>query len=349
MTFTIESPVAGATLAHVSEKPWSSYTKADYTPDQWHRACLIHQHPADDHTSKSQCKLPVRTPDGALNRNGVHAAAAALGGARGGISATDAELASARTALARLYAQLNEEAPPSLVKHSDMDDAERLIHFGVKGMHWGHRKLEDSGGSGGSGGSSSSGGARGSSGSGESSASGGANQGMSRGKKIAIGTSVAIGAAAAAYLIKRYSGTSVPKGSLTSEAKTVTKAMHPDELLFHNRVDSGQLAHARIMGLLKNKKTELDIAASSAKIDQLLNQPKPKMPSFEDVGKVKRRSKLLSSAKNAINPSPRTLPKLHPAQSVLSRSGAKPVTELDDITSRLLNFNDEALRRGGMK
>jgi hypothetical protein len=181
MTFTIESP-SGATLAHVSEKPWSDYTKADYSIEQWHNACLIHQHQGAP-TSKNQCKLPVRTPNGALNRNGVHAAAAALSGARGGVSATDSELASARTALARLYSQLNEQAPPSLVKHSDMDQDERLVHFGVKGMHWGVRKSEDSGGS-------SSGGSSG-------------KQKMSTKKKVAIGTGIAAGAAAAALLLSK--------------------------------------------------------------------------------------------------------------------------------------------------
>jgi hypothetical protein len=68
-------------LKHVSEKPWSDYTKADYSIEQWHAACLIHLHQGPP-TSKDQCKVPVRTPNGALNRNGVHAAAAALAGPR---------------------------------------------------------------------------------------------------------------------------------------------------------------------------------------------------------------------------------------------------------------------------
>lgn len=116
-------------LAHVSVRPWSELTKADYTPEQWHAACLIHQHQGAP-TSKDQCKLPVRTPNGAVNRNGVHAAAAALAGARGGVNASPAEKSSAAKALLRLYAELGEDPPESL-KHSS------ISHYGIRGMKWG--------------------------------------------------------------------------------------------------------------------------------------------------------------------------------------------------------------------
>lgn len=122
--------------AAISDKPWSEYTAADYTPEQWHRACLIHQHSGAP-TGKNQCKLPVRTPTGTLNRNGVHAAAAALAGARGGVQAAPDELVTARKALARLYSQLGEDPPPSLLMHSGMDV---LAHYGIRGMHWGVRR-----------------------------------------------------------------------------------------------------------------------------------------------------------------------------------------------------------------
>jgi len=101
-------------LSHISEKPWSEYTKADYSIEQWHAACLIHIHEGAP-TSKSQCKLPVKTPNGAVNRNGVHAAAAALAGARGGLKGVSAEQKSkAAGALRRYYSQLDETAPDSL-------------------------------------------------------------------------------------------------------------------------------------------------------------------------------------------------------------------------------------------
>jgi hypothetical protein len=101
-------------LAHISETPWSNYTKADYTLEQWHAACLIHTHDGEA-TTKSECKLPVKTPDGILNRNGVHAAAAALAGARGGLKGVSADQRKkAGNALKRYYAQLDEDPPESL-------------------------------------------------------------------------------------------------------------------------------------------------------------------------------------------------------------------------------------------
>lgn len=121
----------------VSEKPWSSYKASDYTPEQWHAACLIHQHDGDP-TSKDQCKLPVKTPDGALNRNGVHSAAAALAGSRGGVNASVDEKQKAANALLRHYKTLGEEPPKSLT-HSNLVE-EILSHHGVKGMHWGSRR-----------------------------------------------------------------------------------------------------------------------------------------------------------------------------------------------------------------
>jgi len=127
-------------LSHISEKPWSDYSESDYTLEQWHAACLIHQHDGPP-TSKAQCKLPVKTPNGALNRNGVHAAAAALAGARGGVNASSEEKASAARALVRYYGQLDETPPSSISNLAHGEFIEGVLeHFGVKGMHWGQRK-----------------------------------------------------------------------------------------------------------------------------------------------------------------------------------------------------------------
>lgn len=140
-------------LAHISEQAWSDYTKADYTIEQWHAACLIHIHDGDP-TSKSQCKLPVKTPNGALNRNGVHAAAAALAGARGGLKGvSDEQKKKAASALRRYYSQLDEDPPESLVEHTVIKFRDKpetpgvvLEHYGVKGMRWGFRKQEETSG-----------------------------------------------------------------------------------------------------------------------------------------------------------------------------------------------------------
>src|SRR5690349_16937489 len=128
-------------LSHISMKAWGDIKESDYTTEQWHKACLIHQHSGPP-TSKEQCKLPVRTPNGAVNRNGVHAAAAALAGARGGVNASPAEKQAAAKALVSLYKELDEQLPKTLVEHSAGKSFTNdfLEHFGVRGMKWGRRK-----------------------------------------------------------------------------------------------------------------------------------------------------------------------------------------------------------------
>lgn len=127
-------------VMHFSERPWSAYKSSDYSVEQWHSACLIHLHDGPP-TSKGQCKLPVKTPNGALNRNGVHAAAAALAGARGGVHAASEQKSSAARALVKFYRELNEKPPPSLLVHS-LDDI-YIEHYGTRGMRWGIRKRRD--------------------------------------------------------------------------------------------------------------------------------------------------------------------------------------------------------------
>lgn len=95
----------------ISNKPWSQFSQADYTPEQWRRACLLHL--ADDDV-KDHHKLPVREPDGTLNRNAVHAAAAVLAGARGGVDAPAEAKRKAARKLIALYRELEEEPPASL-------------------------------------------------------------------------------------------------------------------------------------------------------------------------------------------------------------------------------------------
>lgn len=138
-------------IEHISEQPWSNYTASDYTIEQWHKACLVHLHTGPP-TSKDQCKLPVKTPNGVVNRNGVHAAAAVLAGARGGVNASPEQKASARKSILSLYSQINEK-PPTSLQQSDvsMTTEDKLLvfleHHGVKGQRWGVRRKGRSHGS----------------------------------------------------------------------------------------------------------------------------------------------------------------------------------------------------------
>jgi hypothetical protein len=132
-------PAATSSPKDVSDKPWSAYSESDYTVKQWDAACLIHNH-GSGLTSKIQCKLPVKTPDGTLNKDGVFAAAAALAGARTPLIASSAQKASAATQLLAYYKQLDATPPPSLTQmaHS-VDVGDFLKHHGIKGQKWGIR------------------------------------------------------------------------------------------------------------------------------------------------------------------------------------------------------------------
>lgn len=79
------------------------------------QVCLIDENESGAEKVKAKCKLPVRAqPGGPVNVNAMHAAAAALAGARGGVSASSEKKTSAARKLKRLYAEAGEEAPDSL-------------------------------------------------------------------------------------------------------------------------------------------------------------------------------------------------------------------------------------------
>lgn len=99
----------------ISNKPWGSISESDYQDAAaFCKASLIDLNPPGEEKVKANCKLPVYQPDGALNRAAVHAAAAVLGGARGGVSAPAEEKRKAARKLLRLYQELEEEPPESL-------------------------------------------------------------------------------------------------------------------------------------------------------------------------------------------------------------------------------------------
>lgn len=133
-------------IGHVAAapvKPWGSYKESDYTVQQYANATLIHE--PGPITSKNQCKLPVKTPDGKVHPGGVAAAAAVLAGARGGLKdVSDAQKDAAKKKLLGLYKQIKQDPLDSL-KQDDLA-GEFLEHFGVKGMKWGVRNPRGSSG-----------------------------------------------------------------------------------------------------------------------------------------------------------------------------------------------------------
>lgn len=99
----------------ISDKAWGSVSVADYEDAAAYcRACLIDMNEPGAEKVKDKCKLPVREPGGMVNRNAVHAAAAALAGARGGVKAPAEEKRKAARKLVRMYRMMDEEPPESM-------------------------------------------------------------------------------------------------------------------------------------------------------------------------------------------------------------------------------------------
>lgn len=147
-TDTLKSPPASTSKTPSVLKPWSSYTSADYTTDQYHKASLIHNHDGPP-TSKAQCKLPIKTPDGVVHPGGVAAAAASLSGARGGVQASPDQKASAAKMLITHYGKMNVDPPPSLKKLAHSIEVGKFIeHHGTRGQKWGIRNARSKSSSG---------------------------------------------------------------------------------------------------------------------------------------------------------------------------------------------------------
>lgn len=97
----------------ISNKPWGSISKTAEAyggAEAFCEACLIDLNPPGEKKKASLCKLPVYEPDGALNVNGLVAAASM-------IHKTDAPLEVKRRAarkLARMYRMADMEPPESL-------------------------------------------------------------------------------------------------------------------------------------------------------------------------------------------------------------------------------------------
>lgn len=115
--------LAGVTDAKaVVDRPWDG-SASRFTPEQYRRSCLIDTGQGDV-DSKDRYKLPVREPDGDLNRNALGPAAGALAGARGGLTgvSTDQKKAAARK-LIRLYGEADMEPPEGVRRMAGMMSA----------------------------------------------------------------------------------------------------------------------------------------------------------------------------------------------------------------------------------
>lgn len=102
----------------ISDKPWGQFSAADYqSAEAYCDACLVNDNTVPrGQWTKAACKLPVYEPGGDLNRNAVHAAAARLAGAGGGIDTTPAARKAAAGKLMGLYQQMHEAAPDSMAQ-----------------------------------------------------------------------------------------------------------------------------------------------------------------------------------------------------------------------------------------
>ena len=97
-----------------------------FTPQQWRASCILDTGQGDIE-SKGRYKLPVKEPNGDVNRNAVHAAAGGHG-----ISAVtgvgdDAKAAAARRLVALYRNDLGEDPPAGLLKLAGMASASLLL------------------------------------------------------------------------------------------------------------------------------------------------------------------------------------------------------------------------------
>ena len=98
----------------ISEGAWDGAASNYSSTEAYCSACLIDLNDGSGDKTQAKCKLPVKTPSGDINRNAVHAAAAALAGGRGGVNAPPAAKKKAARALIRLYGELKEDPPDSI-------------------------------------------------------------------------------------------------------------------------------------------------------------------------------------------------------------------------------------------
>lgn len=141
-SFPLTGKQAADDRSHVkiSDAPWSGDAEK-YDDDEWKRACIVDRGETYN-TAKERYAVPVREPDGTLNRKGLASAAGALNDARGGVKAPPAALAAAKRELRRLYDQAGlpmasekAEGVRELTGPLWKDDAQRIVYGVVMQPH----------------------------------------------------------------------------------------------------------------------------------------------------------------------------------------------------------------------
>jgi hypothetical protein len=107
-------------MASFTDGSWDGSASRYSSTAAYCAACLIDLNESGGEKTQSNCKLPVREPGGAYNRNALRAAAAALAGARGGVSAPAEAKRSAARSLLRLMGQAGIEAGDGLRRMAGM-------------------------------------------------------------------------------------------------------------------------------------------------------------------------------------------------------------------------------------
>jgi hypothetical protein len=91
-----------------SDKPWSDFSQADYTPEQWKEAALI----KGEGDNKDAHHLPVKEPDGTYNTHAIAAASSRINQ----VDAPDEAKTAAAKKLMSLHGKMKKPVPPNVLK-----------------------------------------------------------------------------------------------------------------------------------------------------------------------------------------------------------------------------------------
>lgn len=97
----------------ISDKPWDG-SPSRFTDEEYKRSCILHK---CDGMEKSCHSLPIKEPNGDLNRNAVHNAASRLGS----VDASPEAKSKAKSHLRGAYKQLGEEPPDNIAAAIDWE------------------------------------------------------------------------------------------------------------------------------------------------------------------------------------------------------------------------------------